>query len=114
MKQRQVVSVDILPGGCGWQIVCIDVEQEESQDRSLRDTVSQASEPASLAVTGGEGEAFVPGKLHNYSNHVLIRYKSQQLAGKATVPDNVISSSQIYKHGTGLLLCLEGVLDILS
>ena len=61
------------------------------------------SKPAWLAVTSGQGEACVPNKLHDHSNLVLVRMKSQQLAGEATVPDSVISSCQIDKHGTGLL-----------
>ena len=44
---------------------------------------------------------------------MLVRQKSQQLAGEATVPDSVISSSQIDKHGTGLLFCLKRTLDVL-
>ena len=38
---------------------------------------------------------------------MLIRKKSQELAGKATVPDSVTSSCQINKYGTGLLLSLK-------
>ena len=44
---------------------------------------------------------------------MLIRQKSKQLAGKAAMPDNVISSCQVDKHGTGLFLSLKRVLDIL-
>ena len=42
---------------------------------------------------------------------MLVRQKSQQLAGEATVPDSVISSCQIDKHGTGLLFCLKRILN---
>ena len=63
----------------------------------------QTSQPASLAVTGSEGEISIPDKLHDHADHVFIRKKSQQLAGEATVPDSVISSCHIYKHGFGLL-----------
>ena len=44
-----------------------------------------------LAVTGSKVETSVLDKLHDKSNYVLIRQKPQQLAGKATVPDSVIS-----------------------
>ena len=44
---------------------------------------------------------------------MLIRQKSLQLAGKAAMPDSVISRCQVDKHGTGLLLSLKRVLDIL-
>ena len=35
-------------------------------------------------------------------DHVLVQEKSQQLAGKAAVPDNIVSLCQVDKHGTGL------------
>ena len=38
--------------------------------------------PAWHAVTS-QGEAFVPNKFHDYPDHVLVRQKSQQLAGEA-------------------------------
>ena len=56
------------------------------------ETIYQASEPAWLAVTSGQGGAFVPNKFHNHPDHVLVRQKFQQFAGEATVPDSVISS----------------------
>ena len=71
------------------------------------------SQPASLAVIGSKGETSIPDKFHDHTNHVLIREKSQQLAGEATMPDSVICSCQIYKHSTGLLFCLERILDVL-
>ena len=73
----------------------IDIEKEGCQGRSLWDTVFQMSQPASLAVTGSKGETSIPDKFHDHTNHVLIREKSQQLAGKATMPDSVICSCQI-------------------
>ena len=51
--------------------------------------------------------------LQDHPNHVPIRQKSQQHAGEAAVPVRVISRCQIDKHGTGLLLSLERVFDIL-
>ena len=53
----------------------------------------QTSQPASLAVTGSKGETSIPDKFHDHTNHVLIREKSQQLAGEATMPDSVISTN---------------------
>ena len=38
----------------------------------------------------------------------------KQLAGKAMVPDSVISSCQIDKYGTGFLFSLERILDVLG
>ena len=38
-----------------------------------------------------EGEAFIFDQLQDYSDHVLIRQKSQQLSGEAAMPDSVIS-----------------------
>ena len=47
------------------------------------DTVSETSKPVLLAVTHGEDEASISDKLQDYSDHVLIREKSQLLAGEA-------------------------------
>ena len=65
-----------------------------------------------LAVTSGQGETSVPSKFHKHPDHVLVRQKSQQLVGEATVPDSVISSCQIDKHGTSLF-CLKKILNVL-
>ena len=83
------------------------------QDRSLRDAVFQTSQPASLAVIGSDSETSILDKLHVHADHVFIWKKSQQFAGEATVPDSVIGSCQVYKHSTGLLFCLETILDVL-
>ena len=42
---------------------------------------------------------------------MLIRKKSQQLAGEATVPDSIITSCQIDKRS--LLFCLIRILNVL-
>ena len=60
------------------------------------------------------GKASVPNKFYNHPDHVLVRQKSQQLADETTVPDNVISSCQIDKHDTSLLLCLKRILNALG
>ena len=52
------------------------------------DAIFLTSEPAWLAVTSGQGEASVPNKFRDHPGHVLVRQKSQQLAGEATVPDS--------------------------
>ena len=44
---------------------------------------------------------------------IMLTMFFQQLAGEAAVPKSVISSCQIYKRGTGLLFCLETILDVL-
>ena len=80
----------------------------------MRDAVSQTSKPTSLAITGGKSEASISDKLQDCLNHMLIRHKSQQLAGKAAVPDSVIRRCHVDKHGTGFLFSLKRVLDILS
>ena len=71
------------------------------------------SEPAWLAATSGQGKASVPNKFHDHPGHMLVRQKSQQRAGEATVTDSVKSSCQIDKHGAGLLFCLKRILDVL-
>ena len=101
----------ILSRSCVGKIVYI--KKEGCQDQSLVNAISQTSMPASLAITSGEGEASISDKLQDHFNHVLIWQKSQQLAGKAAVPDNVISCCRVKKHGTCLLLSLKRVLDIL-
>ena len=86
-----------------WKADCIRIcWKEKGQDWSRRDVIFQMSEPAWVAVTAVQGEASVPNKFHDHSDHVLVRQKFQQLSGDATMPDNVISSCQIDKHGTGL------------
>ena len=50
-----------------------------------------------FVATGGECKASVLDKLYNLLYHVFVRQESEQLAGEATVPDCVISRSQIYK-----------------
>ena len=77
------------------------------------DAIFQLSEPAWLAVTSGHGEASVPNKLHDHSDHMLVRQKSQQIAGETTALDSVISSCQTDKHDTSLLFCLKKILNIL-
>ena len=72
-----------------------------------------ASEPAWLAGTSGWGKASVPNKFYDHSCHVLVRQKSQLLAGEATLLDSVISSCQLDKYGTGLLFCLKRILNAL-
>ena len=86
----------------------VDVIKKGRKDRSLRNAIFQKMEPASLAVTGNKGKTSAPDKFHNHLNHVLIRKKSHLFAGKATVPDNVISHCQIDKYGTSLLFSLKG------
>ena len=54
----------------------IDVKQEGGQNRSLWDAIFQASQSASLAVTGSKGEASVSDKFHDHADHVLVRQKS--------------------------------------
>ena len=66
-----------------------------------------------FAVTSGQGEASVPNKFHDHPDHVLVRQKSQQLAGEDMVPDSVASSCQINKHGISLLFCSKRILNVL-
>ena len=76
MQQSQIIGISMLSEGYGGKIIYIDIKKEEGQDGSLRDAVSQTSKPASLAITGGEGEACISDKLQDHPNHVLIRQKS--------------------------------------
>ena len=64
-------------------------------------------EPALLAVTGNKSKTLVLDKLHDHSDHVLIWKKPHQLAGKAMMPESVISNCQIKKYGTSFLLSLK-------
>ena len=51
----------------------IDSNKEGGQDRFLwGGAISQTSKPASLAITGDEGEGSIFDKLQDHSNHVLI------------------------------------------
>ena len=51
----------------------VDVEEKGRKDRSLWDAVLEASQPASFAVFGGEGEAAIANHLHDHVDHVPIR-----------------------------------------
>ena len=113
MKYRQVVGIGKLLGGYGWDILCIDVEKEGGQDRSLGNAVSQASQLARLTVVSCKGKASVANKLHNHTDPVLVQHKPQQRASEATVPDNVIGSCQVDKDGTGLLFRFKCILNAL-
>ena len=83
---------------CRRQIVDVDVEKE-SQDRSLKNAIFQF---ALLAVTGSKGKTSDSDKLHNHFIYVFIRQKSQQLAGKAIVPDSVVCRCHVGKNDTSL------------
>ena len=71
------------------------------------------SDGVACFVTGNKGKTSVSDKLHVSSDHVFIRQKPQQLAGKATVPDSVISSCQI-DIAIALLVGLERILNVLG
>ena len=43
-----------------------------------------------------------------------IKMLKEEIAGKVTVPESVISSCQIDKYGTGLLFSLKRILDVLN
>ena len=74
MQQSQIIGISILSGGCRRKIVYTDIKKEKGQDRG--DAVSQTSEPASFAITGGKDETFISDKLQDHPNHVLIWQKS--------------------------------------
>ena len=57
--------------------VNIKVEKEGSQNRFLRNAVSQTANPILLAVIGSKDDISVSDKLHNHSDYVLIWQKSQ-------------------------------------
>ena len=101
VQQRQqsntTVGISILSSvveGRSYVHCTVDIKKKGSQDRSLIITLFQTSKPASLAVTGGEGEAFIPVKLQDHSDHMLIREMSQQLTIEAAVLDIALSRCQ--------------------
>ena len=96
-------QVKYLSGYCGGKIIYADIKEEGDQDRFLRDAVSHTLKSASLAVTGGEGEAFVLNKLQDHPNHVLIPEKYQPIAGEVAMLNSAKSRCQVEKHGSDLL-----------
>ena len=76
MQQSQIIGISIVSGGCGEKIVYINIEKKRGQNRSQGDVVSPTSKPAALAITSGEGEAYISDKFQDLPNHVLIRQKS--------------------------------------
>ena len=59
-----------------------------------------------------KGKTSIIDKLHDYSDHVLIWHKPQQLASNIMIPDSVICRCQIDKYGTSQLLSFERILDV--
>ena len=72
MQQSRIIGISILSGGCRVKIVYIDIKKDGGQGPSLGDAISQTSKPASLAITGGEGEASIVDKLQDHPNHMRI------------------------------------------
>ena len=74
MKYRYIASIgEIREGDEKQELVYVDVEKEEGQDRSLRDAIFQASYFAWFAVTEVKGKSFALDKLHNHTNYVLVQ-----------------------------------------
>ena len=55
------------------------------RERSLKDAILQASQPALLATTGGKSKAYVLGKLHNHSYHVFVWQGSEQVRSQCQI-----------------------------
>ena len=104
-----LIQLNILTGGRGGKNLYIDIKKE-----GAKTDPHGTSKLASLAPTSCVSEASIFDKLHNHLDHVVIRKKSQQLTSKAAVSSSVINRCQVDKHGTGLLLSLKRVLDILQ
>ena len=71
------------------------------------------SKPALLAVTTNERETSIVEKFRDHLDHMLVCWKPKQLASETTMPDSIVSSYQIDKHGISLL-GLKRILDVLS
>jgi len=69
--------------------------------------------PASFVVSDGEGEAAIANYLHDHTNHVSIKQQSQQLAGEAVVPYNVIGCCEVDKHSSSLLFVQKAICNVL-
>ena len=59
------------------EVLHIKVKKRRSQDRSRKNAVFQTAKLALLVVTGSKGGTLVSDKLHDQSDHVLIRQKSE-------------------------------------
>ena len=69
--------------------------------------------PASVAVSGGEGEAAIANHLHDHVDQVSVRQQLQQLAGEAAVPHSVVGCCEVEKHSSGLPFSRKAILDVL-
>ena len=76
------------------------LKRSAAQKLFLKNAVFQTVRSALFAVTGSKDKTLVSDKLRDHSDHVLIRHKSQQLASKATMQDNVICRYQIDKKSS--------------
>ena len=52
--------------------------------------------PALLSITTNQGEASAAYKCYDHSHHVLVRWKSEQFARKATIPNDIVGRRWIY------------------
>ena len=89
--------LDKLFGNLGKQVVHTDVKQKGSHDQFLKTPIFQTAKFALLAVIGSKSKTLVSIELYDHSNHVFIQMKSQQLTGKATVPDSILCHCLIDK-----------------
>jgi len=65
---RQRMQPCILAGDGGCQVRGVDVEEKGCQGRSLRNTILEASLPASLVVTGGKAAAAIANQIHDHDS----------------------------------------------
>ena len=96
MHECKIIGISKFAGSGWWQVTDIDIKEKRSQDRSLWDTILQASEFALLSITGREGEATVLNKFHDHLYQVSVRNKPQKLAGQAAMPHGVLGCSEIH------------------
>ena len=85
MQECKIVRVGELFEDCRSEIVCIEVKKKMSQNRSLRNTVSQTLTLA-LLVTSSKGKILVSSSV--IILNVYFSGRSQRLAGKAKIPDS--------------------------
>ena len=78
----------------------------------MGDAILEASKPTPLVVAGDKGEAAIANHLHDHADHVRVRQQSQKLAYETAMP-YVVSSCEVDKHSTGLLLSRKAMLDVL-
>ena len=107
MHYGQIIGIGIQLRSCWWEVIDINVKKKWSQNRTLRDAISESSQTAFPSTTVGKGKIAIIDELHHHLDHVPIGQESKELAGKTPMPYSVVCCCEVNKHSTGFLFYLQ-------